>query len=215
MVYHTKETLPGDISLTDKNDVLYTVTRDEPTSSHTSLGVEVALDREQVCDGVVVKDESKLFAKQMKAAKCDKTTRLNCFNTSFVPSLSYKMIATQFTEQQWNKMISPIIQTTLKAASIVCNLAHAVLYGPEDYQELAVKTHIFSRRSFISLRFLIRLCVIHLLVNSSELMMKLSELRLIFPFLSLAPYNKILLHITYLPAGINPYGDLHLTSCTS
>ena len=32
------------ISLPDKNDNLYTVTRDEPTSLHKSLGVQVALD---------------------------------------------------------------------------------------------------------------------------------------------------------------------------
>ena len=73
--YHTKETLPGDISLPDKNGVLYyTVTRDEPTSSHTSLSVRVALDGGQAAAGVVVKDESELFASQMKAAQCDKTT---------------------------------------------------------------------------------------------------------------------------------------------
>ena len=38
---HTKETLPGDISLPDKNGELYTVTRDEPTSAHTSLGIKI------------------------------------------------------------------------------------------------------------------------------------------------------------------------------
>ena len=41
--YHMKDTLPGDISLPDKNDVIYTVTKDEPVSSHMSLGVKVAL----------------------------------------------------------------------------------------------------------------------------------------------------------------------------
>ena len=41
--YHTIDILPGNISLPDKNGNLYTVTRDEPTSSHTSLGVKVAL----------------------------------------------------------------------------------------------------------------------------------------------------------------------------
>ena len=36
------------------------------------------------------------------------------------------MIATQFTDQQWNKMISP-----------------AILYGPEGYQGLAFKNPYF------------------------------------------------------------------------
>ena len=43
------------------------------------------------------------------------------------------MIATQVTEQQWNKMISPAIQATLNAAGVVRNFAHAVLYGSEEY----------------------------------------------------------------------------------
>ena len=53
------------------------------------------------------------------------------------------MIATQFTEQQWNKIISFTIHTTLNAAGIICNLAHAILYGPEFYRGLAVKNQYF------------------------------------------------------------------------
>ena len=79
----------------------------------------------------------------MGAAQCDKTSCLNAFKTSFMPSLSYRMIATQFTEQQWNKMISPAIQATLNAAGVVRNLAHAVFYGPEKYQGLVVKNPFF------------------------------------------------------------------------
>ena len=63
-----------------------------------------------------------------------------------MPSLAYKMIATQFTEQQWNKMISPAIQATLNAAAVVQNLAHAVLYGPETYQRLAVQNPFFLQQ---------------------------------------------------------------------
>ena len=74
--------------------MLYTVTRDEPTSSHTSLGVKVALNNGQGAEGVVVKDKYELIASQMKVAQCDKTACLNYFNTTFMPSLSYKMNVT-------------------------------------------------------------------------------------------------------------------------
>ena len=90
-----------------------------------------------------VLDGAPVFASQMGTAQCDKTSCLNVFNTSFMPSLSYKMVASQFTEQQWNKMISPAIQPTLNATGVMCNLAHAVLYGPEKYQVLAVKNLFF------------------------------------------------------------------------
>ena len=61
-------------------------------------------------------------------------------------SLFYEMIATQFTEQQWNNTILPAIQATLNAAGVVRNLAHAVLYGPEKYQGLAVMNPFFLRQ---------------------------------------------------------------------
>ena len=82
------------------------MTRDEPTSSHMSSGVKVALNGGQTAEGLVVKDESELFVSQMKAAQRDKNTCLNCLNTSFMLSLSYKMIPTQVTKHQWNKTIS-------------------------------------------------------------------------------------------------------------
>ena len=80
---------------------MYTVIRDEPTSSDMSLCVKVALDSGHSAELVVVKDESEVFALQIKIAQCDKTACLNYSNTSCVPSLSCKkMIVTQFIEQQ-------------------------------------------------------------------------------------------------------------------
>ena len=64
------------------------------------------------------------------------------------------MIATQFTEQQWNKMISPAIQATLNAAGVVRNFAHAILYGPEEYQGLAVKNPYFLQEIIHIISFL-------------------------------------------------------------
>ena len=146
--YHTKESLPGDVYLPDKNGELYTVAREEPTSTHTSLGMQFPLNGCQSDEGMVISDGSHLFASQMRTAKCDKTTCLNCFNTSFMPSLSCKMIATPFTEQQWNKMISPTIQTTLNAAGVVRNFAHAILYG-----------HFCILLSFLLVQFPLEICI--------------------------------------------------------
>ena len=97
-VYYTKNTLPGDFTLPDKNDDLYTMTRDEPTYAHTSLGMELTLSGCQAAQGVKTTCAAHLFASQMRVVTCDKTPCLNAFNTSFMPSLSYKMVAFQFTE---------------------------------------------------------------------------------------------------------------------
>ena len=105
--------------------------KDRPTLPQTSLGVKVTLDGGQAAELEVVTDAEELFPAKMRTGQCDKTPCLNYINTSFMPSLSY--IATQFTEQQWNKVISPAICVTLNAASMVHNLAHALLYGPDNY----------------------------------------------------------------------------------
>ena len=61
-VYHTKDILPGNIFLPDNNGNLYTVTRDKPIFSHTSLGMKVGLDGGQATELDVVTYKLELFA---------------------------------------------------------------------------------------------------------------------------------------------------------
>lgn len=60
-VYHTKYTMRGDITLPDKDGVLYTVTIDKPSSTHTYLGVTAALTSDQEAEYIVLIDEAELF----------------------------------------------------------------------------------------------------------------------------------------------------------
>ena len=113
-----------------------------------SLGFENLLSGGDTAAKVGISGEAHGFASQMGTAQCDKTSCLNAFNTSFMPSLSYKTVASQFTEQQWKKMISPAIQATLNAAGIVRNMAHAVVYGPAKYQGLGVLNPFFLQQIF-------------------------------------------------------------------
>ena len=106
---YKKLSLSGGIFLPDKNGDLYTVTREEPKSAFVSLGFENLLSGGDDAAGVGISGEAHSFASQTGTAQCDKTSCLNAFNTSFMPSLSYKMVASQFTEQQWKTMISPAI----------------------------------------------------------------------------------------------------------
>ena len=122
---------------------MYTVSREEPTKAFESLGVETDLAN---CSSDALESVTKIcqvFSTQMNNAKCNKTSCLNAFNTSFMPTLSYRMIATQFTEQQWNKAIRPAIRATCNEAGMVKNIAHIVLYGPLEYQGIRVKNPFF------------------------------------------------------------------------
>ena len=73
----------------------------------------------------------------MRGAKCNKNSCLNAFNTSFMSLLSYRMVATQFIEQQWNKTkvpaIVPVICVTCDTAGMAKNFECAVLYSPLEY----------------------------------------------------------------------------------
>ena len=124
--YHTKDSMPGDITLPDKNGVPYVVTHKEPSSAHKSLSITVTLTGDQSAQEEILKQKCDVFASQIRAAKCDKTSCLNSFNTGFMPSLSYSMLATQFSEKQWSRIVAPAISATLNAAGMVKNLVRAV-----------------------------------------------------------------------------------------
>ena len=103
--YETKDSLPGDIKLTNEEGNEYIVSREEPTTAFESLGVPLDLANSSPDAFNAVTKKCHEFASQMKTAKCDKTSCLNAFNTLFMPTLSYCMMATQFREKQWNKAI--------------------------------------------------------------------------------------------------------------
>ena len=149
--YHTKEILPGDITLPDKDGNMYTVSREEPSASFESLGL-----RTNLCgtSEPALEDVTKVsyeFSTQMKNATCGKTSCLNAFNTFFMPTLSYQMIVTQFTKQEWNTAIRPTIRVTCNAAGMAKLFLRAVLFGPQKYQGIGVKNLSFSKKKSISL----------------------------------------------------------------
>ena len=79
----------------------------------------------------------------MNNANCDKTSCLNAFDTFFMPTLSYRMIATQFTEQEWNTAIRLAIRVTCNAAGMAKNFSRPVMFGPQKYQGIGVKNPFF------------------------------------------------------------------------
>ena len=105
--YEIKDSLPGIMTIPDKDGQLYIVNREEPTTAFESLGlrIDLANTSSKALDDVT--DECQKFLTQIDNAKCDRTSCLNAFNTLFMPTLSYRMIATQLSKQQWNKAIRP------------------------------------------------------------------------------------------------------------
>ena len=92
--YHTYDCLPGDIVLPDKDGNMYTFSREEPSQAFKSLGLKIDLCNTSTAVLNDVTHVCQEFSTQMNSAKCIKTSCLNGFNSSFMPTLSYRMIAT-------------------------------------------------------------------------------------------------------------------------
>lgn len=122
--------------------------REESSSAHTSLSVKIQTSN-QNAQKEVMKQKFKLFATQVQSAKCDTSCCLNLFNTGFMPSLSYLILTTQFSELEWNKIISSTICVLLNADGMVKTLAHAVPYALEKNQGLGVKNSFLSSRNYL------------------------------------------------------------------
>ena len=64
------------------------------------------------------------------------------------------MIATQFTEKEWNKAIHLAIRATCNAAGLEKIFPHAILYGPLVYQGIGVKNPFFLQSIIHIITFL-------------------------------------------------------------
>ena len=96
--YHTKASLPSNITLPDKDGNIYTVSRKDPLEAYTSLGLQIDFCGTLTAALDDVTHFCQEFSTQKNSAKCNQTSCLDTFATSFMPTLSYRIIATQFTE---------------------------------------------------------------------------------------------------------------------
>lgn len=102
-IYHIKDTMPRNITLPNKNVMLYIVTREEPSSAHFSLGLKVSLTGDQVVERGILIEQSELFSYQMREAQFDKILCLNSFNMSFMP----------FTEKKCGTILFSLLSVPL------------------------------------------------------------------------------------------------------
>jgi hypothetical protein len=135
--------MPGNITLPDENGNEYVVAREEVSTAFESLGVWLSLDRNQEKLKEVLTEKSHVFGSQVSTSKCSKNDALYTYNNSFMASMQYPMIATQFSESEWNKIIRPALQATLNSAGMTKSFPRKVLYGPELYQGMDMKHPFF------------------------------------------------------------------------
>jgi hypothetical protein len=141
--YRTIADIPGNITLPDANGQDYVVAREEVSTASKSLGVWLALDGNQDKLKEVLTETSHVFGSQVSTSNCSKNDALYTYNNSFMASMQYPIIATQFTETEWNKVIQPALQVTLNSAGMAKSFPRKVLYGLELYQGMDMKHPFF------------------------------------------------------------------------
>ena len=128
--------MPGNISIPDQDGNMMTINIAELLSANKSLGIQLTLKGDQSKQKDVLKEKSEVFAAQIRARKCNKTTALWTFTNSFFPSMMYPMVATHFSEDEWIEIIRPALRATLSSPGVAKNFPRSVLFGPEKFSEL-------------------------------------------------------------------------------
>jgi len=99
--YRSLDDLPGEFTLMDKNGNHDPLRRHEVYYTEKPFGVYISMDGNEEAEMTRLKAHSKLFADQIRTAKCFKNAALYTYNTSFTKTTEYAMPVTQFSEVDW------------------------------------------------------------------------------------------------------------------
>jgi len=146
--YHSLEDLPGEFTLMDKNGNRDPLRRHEVYYVEKILGVFISMDGNEDTEMTRLKAHSKLFANQIRTAKCSKNAALYTYNASFMKTIEYAMPDTQFSEVDWNRIAAPALEPSLQKAGMVAKFPRRVLYRPDLYQGFQVTHPYFNQEIF-------------------------------------------------------------------
>ena len=128
----------------DKNGNRDPLCRHEVHYAEKTLGVCISIDGNDEAEMTCLKDHSKLFVDQIRISKCSKNAALYTYNSSFVKSMEYAMPVTQFSEIEWNRIVTTVLEPSLQKAESKNN-RQCVLYGPDLYQGFQVMHPYFNK----------------------------------------------------------------------
>ena len=94
----------------------------------------------------VMKEKAQVFASQISTKKVSKNDALYTYNSSFMKTLEYPMVALSLTENEWNSVVLHALGATLNAAGMAKSFPQKVLYGPGLYQGLAIHHPYFLQQ---------------------------------------------------------------------
>ena len=143
------EDLPGTFTLLDKLGNKAELKRHEVSYAKRRIGVCISMDGNEEAEMKRLKDHAILFADQMSTAKCSKNHAIcYTYNFSFMKTLEYAMPVTQFSNIEWNCIVSPALIPSLNKSGVSKSFPHAILYGPDLYQGFQVMHPYYNQEIY-------------------------------------------------------------------
>jgi hypothetical protein len=136
--YSTKDELPGEVSVLDKDGFRTVLVRHDPSMTTETLGVWQAMDRNNSAEIKVLRKKTDEFADSMRTGCLSKADAWYALNSSLLPSLQYPMIATTISEKSWEYIMVPILRVGLPRSGIARNFPRDILYGRKSLQGFGI-----------------------------------------------------------------------------
>ena len=138
-VYRTIADMPGEISIRVADGTRAILQRYDPDHAERTLGIFPAMDGNPLRQIEHLTEKVKDFAQKIRVCrKKEKNDVWVAMTTSIMKTLEYPMRATCIGKNQWDKIMSPLLQACLPAAGFARNFPHTVIYGPTSHQGLGL-----------------------------------------------------------------------------
>ena len=85
------------------------------------------------------------FGEKIRSSQCTVDTVMYTYNASFLKSIKYSSIVTNFDSKKWNKIIAPALESSLNKSVMARKFPRGVLYGPNLYEGLNIKHTYYNQ----------------------------------------------------------------------
>ena len=137
--YRSIAEMPAEFTLTDKDGNRHPLVRLEVSEGRKSLGVYIAVDRNEKAQKKYLIEMARTYAEQIRTSQTTPDTAMYTYKACFLKAIEYSMPVTNFTEKEWNTIMAPALKATLNKSAMATNFPRDVLYGPDLYEGMDIQ----------------------------------------------------------------------------
>jgi hypothetical protein len=102
----------------------------EPQEANETLGIYLAMDRNQLEEVKSLREKTSAFAKKIRTGMIQKDEAWQALHTTIMKTLEYPMPAINLSKQQWEYVMAPLLWSVLPGSGIVRTFPRNLLYAP-------------------------------------------------------------------------------------